>query len=388
MPGGGASKRAGWPVAARTWRDERGVTSMADVDSRRRWWFITRKYPPAIGGMERLSWEVTSRLAKRHPVHVVALRASRRALPWFMIASAVRLLAGCIGRRVALVHLGDPVLAPLASIARAFGIPTVVTIHGLDVAYANPIYQRYRRMFLRDFDAYVCISDAARAAAMQAGLASSRIRVIGIGIDAPTRANDGVSRVDDRLLFIGRLVRRKGLAWFVRNVLPRVASARPSLRLAILGDGPERGAIAAAAEAAGVVNHLVWLGAADDTTKIGELARATMCVMPNVPVEGDVEGFGIVALEAAAAGCPLLASRLEGLCDAVDDGVSGRLVAPGDADAWVKSVEQWLSDPAARAAAGEGARTHGLVRRDWETIIDAYERLLVQVAETSPAPPQ
>jgi phosphatidylinositol alpha-1,6-mannosyltransferase len=347
------------------------------AESRATWWFVTRKYPPAVGGMERLSWEVTTRLARRRAVHVIAMSGAAR-LPGFIVASTARVVAGCIRHRVSLLHVGDPVLAPVAVVARAFGIPTAVTIHGLDVAYRNPVYRAYRRMFLRGFDVHVCISHAARQAAIQAGVPAERIQVIGIGIDAPVVA-DRRSREDDRLLFVGRLVARKGLAWFVGNVLSRIARARPALKLAILGDGPERAAIGRAAEAAGVVDRLIWLGAADDRAKAAEFARATLCVMPNVAIAGDVEGFGIVALEAAAAACPLLASRVDGLSDAVADGESGRLIAPEDASAWVAAIEHWLADSHARAEAGRRAQAHVIAGRGWDAIIDRYERVLTQV---------
>lgn len=350
------------------------------------WWFVTRKYPPATGGMERLSFEITTRLSRRQQLRVIALRPSALRLPGSIVAAAARVLAGCIAKRIVLLHVGDPVLAPLATIARVFGVPTVVTIHGLDVVYPSPLYRAYLWAFLRDFDAYVCISYAARRVAIDAGVPPDRIHVIGIGVDAAPLEPDPGLRDDDRLLFIGRLVRRKGLEWFVRDVLPRVARTRPALRLVILGDGPERGAIEAEATAAGVAANLVWLGSAGDSTKADELARATVCVMPNVPVRGDIEGFGIVALEAAAAGCPLLASRLEGLCDAVTDGESGLLVPPGDDDAWVDALERWLADPKARADAGTRARQHVAAHRTWKSTIDAYERLLLDVTGAARAP--
>ena len=112
--------------------------------------------------MERLSAEVTTRLSARRPVDVIAMRAPAIGWPGFMLASAARVLAGCVRGRVSLLHLGDPLLAPVATVARAFRVPTAVTIHGLDVAWRNPLYRAYRAVFLRRFDAYVCISVARR----------------------------------------------------------------------------------------------------------------------------------------------------------------------------------------------------------------------------------
>lgn len=386
MRGAGGSIRSGPCTSVLISDDGRVMAASRRTSAPSQWWFVTRKYPPAVGGMERLSWEVTTRLATRQPVHVVAMRKRMPGLAPFMIGAALRVLAGCIGKRVSLLHVGDPVLAPLAAIARAFRVPTVVTIHGLDVVYPHPVYRAYVRWFLCGFDAYVCISDAVRRAAIEAGIPGDRIRVIGIGIDRTLPADIEMTREENRLLFVGRLVRRKGVAWFVRDVLPRLAAMRPLLKLAILGDGPERAAIVAAAQEAGVSECLIWLGVTSEQAKVDELSRATICVMPNVAVAGDIEGFGIVALEAAAAGCPLLASRLEGVRDAVSDGESGVLVTAHDADAWVRALDHWLSDPPARADMGRRAREHVALRRGWDTIIDSYERLLLEVARSAPAP--
>jgi phosphatidylinositol alpha-1,6-mannosyltransferase len=339
-----------------------------------RWWFVTRKYPPAIGGMERLSYELTKRISVSRPTATVAMRGRASHLPVFIAAAGVRLLFGCVRRDIALVHLGDPVLAPLALILRAFGVPVAITLHGLDVVHASPAYRLWRSVFLRGFDAYVCISEATRAAAMKVGLPSERLHVIGIGIEPPAPV-DPPARDEDCLLFVGRLVRRKGLAWFVREVLPELAANRPALRLVIVGDGPERAAIEADARTAGIEGRLVW-APRDDEEKARWLARATLCVVPNIRMPNDMEGFGIVALEAAAAGCPVLASDIEGLRDALVGGRAGTLLPPQDAMAWVRSIGEQLDDRAGRTQRAEAARAYVVRHCGWDGVVAAYERLL------------
>jgi phosphatidylinositol alpha-1,6-mannosyltransferase len=265
------------------------------------------------------------------------------------------------------------VLAPLGGIARRMGIPVSVTIHGLDVTYDNKLYRRWLRLHLDRFDAYVCNSEATAEAAAEAGVPRERAHVFGIGVAVPTPSMD--PREDQQLLFVGRLVRRKGLAWFVREVLPGLAAERPGLGLTVIGGGPEQRAVEAAAREAGVADRVRFEGVLDDAAKARWLARATVCVMPNVPIAGDIEGYGIVALEAAAAGCPLLAADLEGLRYAVIDGETGRLVPSGDACAWLRALREWLDDPAARAAAGARAREVVATERRWDDVIDRYVAL-------------
>ena len=182
-----------------------------DADGARRpgrWWFVVRKYPPAVGGMELLSYNVVSRLSARHPVTVIPMRAPAWALPWFLISSAARVTLACLRRDIALLHVGDPVLAPLALIARLFGIPPSITLHGLDVVYERGVYPLWRRMFLRGFDAHIAISEATREAALRVHIPAERIHVIGIGVDVPPEVAHFSARDTSIILFVGRLVRR------------------------------------------------------------------------------------------------------------------------------------------------------------------------------------
>lgn len=336
-------------------------------------WFVTRKYPPRVGGMERFSWELTTRMAKRRTTRLIALRSGRFWLPLFLAGGALSIIAGGVTRRITLLHLGDSALAPLGRIARLFAIPVCVTVHGRDVTYANPLYRLWLQVFFRDFDAYVCVSAAARSAALRVGVPATRTCVIGNGVIPSAVSN--AAREPDLLLFVGRLVRRKGLEWFVHSVLPRIAQRRSSVRLAVIGAGPERATIQRAAVAAGVADRIQWCGAVPDAVRTEWLARAAVCIAPNVRVTGDIEGYGIVALEAAAAGCALVAADLEGLHDAIVDGQGGRLISSEDADAWIQAILELLNDPARAAALGDRARAWVRTDRDWEAVCDRYEAL-------------
>ena len=342
-------------------------------------WFVTRKYPPRRGGMELLSYEITTRMAQRRMVRIVAAKGGKWGLPWFMLSAAVRLFVGCSRGEVALVHLGDPVLAPLATIARFFGVPVAVTIHGLDITYDVWPYPLLRRTFLRKVDACVFISRATRSAAAECDVGARRTETIGIGVDLSSIPTPKVDRADNLLLFVGRLVKRKGLAWFVGEVLPDLIRDHPKVRLAVIGEGPERKRIEAVASLAGVGDRLLWLGAVPDASKWQWLARATVCVMPNVPVDGDMEGYGIVALEAIACGCPLVAADLEGLRDAVD-GFEGSILLPaGDAPGWRLALRALLDDSNARNQVVVDARRWIEAARDWTAIIDRYDRLFSEL---------
>jgi phosphatidylinositol alpha-1,6-mannosyltransferase len=345
--------------------------------SRARWWLVTRKYPRAPGGMERQSFELTTRLSRRRPTTVVTIKPSQ-SLSMFFAVVAIRIVVGCLKGDVLLLHLGDGVLAPLALIARLFRVPTIITLHGLDVVHDTPSYRAWRRTLPWRADHYVCVSEATRAAAVARGIAAERTTVIHNGVDSGYAAVPTRERSSECLLFVGRLVRRKGLAWFIRAVLPPLVKNRPGLQLVVIGDGPERENIIRAAREAGVEAHLSMLGAVDDTEKIEWLALASACVLPNIQVDGDIEGFGLVALEAASAGCMVFAAAIEGLREAVVDGVTGTLVPAQDATAWITAIGACLDDPAAGRRAGGTARSHVQRHFGWDGVVDAYEALFTR----------
>lgn len=356
------------------------LSDAADVSFREpSLWFVTRKHPPAIGGMERLSYEVVTRVAARRSARLVAFRGSRMGLPWFVATAAARVLAGCARGRIAVLHLGDPVLAPLAAIARRFGVPVAMTLHGLDVAHAGRAYRLWTRPAWRCVDVYVCISRAVRDLALASGLPADRIEVISIGVEVPPVAS-AVPRERGLLLLLGRMVPRKGAAWFVESVFSRVAARHPESRLALIGAGPDRPAVEAAVRRADLSERVLMPGEVGEPEKRHWLARAGLCVVPNLPRAGDFEGFGIAALEAAAAGCPVVAADLEGLRDALADGARGRLVEPGNAIAWVDAIEALLRDDAARIALGEQAAAHARAHAGWEPIIARYCELFDRLA--------
>lgn len=346
-------------------------------------WLITRKHPPSVGGMQQLSWHLATELAVLRPVTVVAWGHGQWALPFFMLAAFARLLPALALGRVSVLHLGDPVLSALAVLPRWFGVPVAVTVHGLDIEHRSRIYQAYLRLcFWHRLQAYVCISRHVRELMLARGAESSQLLVIpvGIGDGLPAQAQpDLEARLADSgpvLLVLGRLVERKGLPWFLREVAPRVFAARPRARLLIAGDGPLRGAIEAQVAAQGLAGQVLALGAVDEPRKAWLLSRCDLVLMPNIAVPGDAEGFGLVALEAGRAGRWPLVADLEGLRDAVTAECNGERLPPGDAAAWGETIEAALADLPALRHKGEQAREYVRAHFTWAAMAASYDRLL------------
>src|SRR5881396_2926147 len=144
-------------------------------------------------------------------------------------------------------------------------------------------------------------------------------------VDSAPAERDGTGPV----LFVGRLVERKGVAHLI-EAIARLGPTGPPLE--IVGEGPERPALEALAQRLGVAQQVMFRGKVAPHELQASYARAAVCVLPSVlDTRGDTEGLGVVLLEAMNHGTPVIASRVGGIPDIVEDGVSGLLVPPGDA---------------------------------------------------------
>jgi len=343
--------------------------------------FVTRKYPPRIGGMESLSYSLLTGFPE--PKTRIVLGRSQLHLVWFLPYVFWRVAV--TAHRYDVIHLGDAMLSAAGFLPRLFGKRVAVSVHGLDLTFAPFLYQLYLKLFLR---ADVIIANSASTQRIAEARGFQRVCAISIGVPeryfAVSRSANRDAELEQKragrvvLLTVGRLVRRKGAAWFVRNVLPKL----PSVLYAVVGVGAEHDEIKRAATETGTSDRVWLVGSVSDARLLDLLGSSDVFVMPNIEVPGTVEGFGIVAIEASASGLPVVASRLEGIPDAVIDGENGTLVAPEDADAFVAALQSLVADVSLREKRGESGRAYTERNYSWPQIIAQYEavfaRLLAQ----------
>ncbi len=355
--------------------------------------FITRKYPPSVGGMQNLSYRLTTEVSKQTAAQIISWGGSQQWLPIFIVWAFIRALAALMRNNVTLIHLSDPVLAPLGVMLRTLGrVPVIVNAHGLDVTYSHPLYQVIIPACLRHLDRVICISRYTREECIRRGVPAMGCVVIPLGIDVEdykTALPDderkawltswGVSPLEQQvLLTVGRLVPRKGLARFASEVLPLLVAQRQDWVHLIIGDGPERGAIEAAVEAQGLSEHVKLLGCLNNEALRAAYALADLFVMPNVLTPGDPEGFGLVTLEARAAGVPIVAADLEGISEAIIEEEDGTLIKPADWPAFVPAINFWL-DRGRTAADRERRRQQTQARFAWSRIVSQYLEVFQEV---------
>jgi glycosyltransferase involved in cell wall biosynthesis len=330
---------------------------------------VSRKWPPAVGGMETYSVELAASLSEHFDVRPWVLDGNEDGSPpgllryaWFLAGA----MAYCLwrGRRFGRVVFTDLILFP-AAVCHWLVAPRakrVVVVHGLDLVYqrrkgalsrAYALFFALFRTCQGVFSAIVANSRNTAAIATAAGL--RRVAAINPSLprNALTQAHGASAPLPAawpvtgrRILCFGRLVPRKGALWFARNVMP---SLPPDCVFVVAGQATDAEYSRELERSA----RTVCLGRVASAQLATLIQAADVVVMPNIatPESVDVEGFGLAAIEATALGGRLLASSIDGLTDAVIDGVTGRLVPAADAAAWHDAIMSSLQLPTTDVAA-------------------------------------
>ena len=358
---------------------------------------ITRNLPPLRGGMERLNLQICRELVQLGPVHVVGPRGCAKflpegvtadevpvkSLPIFLLRAFFVALAASVKRKPAWVIAGSGLSAPIAWFAGLLvGARRAVYVHGLDLVVSSFVYRWLWLPFIRRCE--LCIANSRHTAglARQAGVNPEHIVIVNPGVEAPRLPRNAghSSSFRDRhelgngplLLSVGRLTQRKGMLEFVTHAMPEILACAPNARLVVIGDdapdalsGTGKGLWSRVLHNAGklgIESSLVHVGVIDDDDLAAAYSAAAVHVFPVRSIPGDVEGFGMVALEAAAWGTPTVAFAVGGVPDAVKDGESGFLVAPDDYVAFAKATCDLLVNPWARQSPALFAESHSWAR--------------------------
>jgi phosphatidylinositol alpha-1,6-mannosyltransferase len=355
--------------------------------------FLTRKHPPAVGGMEKLSAELVQAVARLAETRTIAWGGSQKWLVAFLPYCLARAAVEIIRWRPDVIHLGDPIMCTIGlPLSRAFGIPAVVTVHGLDVTWERRWYQRLVVPLVGRCSRAICISRHTLSQCEARGIAHhASVVAPGLAPDSLPSAGEAeretVAQMKSEactnplvLLTVGRLVARKGVAHFVQHTLPKIVDVRPDVLYWVVGDGPDREAVIRAIEDRSMTEHVRLFGRVSDKM-LGAIYEASdLFVMPNVPIVGDMEGFGLVAVEANLARLPVVASALEGITDAVSHGQNGHLVPWEDAEAMASAILS-LADRDELERSGERAREHALTRFAWPAVAQKYCDIFAEVAD-------
>ncbi len=366
--------------------------------------FVSHSLPPAdrpmdnIGGMQRVAIDLYDSLLPHRgaEVRALVLRSPWSQRHWrtpLFMAQAIREIRGMAERgeidAVLFSSMVTGALAvPLKRHLRKHGVISAAIANGLDATTPTWPYPQFVRKVFDSLDLVLPISNATADACRARGLPDEKCSVVLLGIkldrfQPPASRSASRAELLDRfgvkteprliLCSVGRLVPRKGVAWFVDNVMPLLP---PDVLFLVAGEGAERERIGGLISKHELADRVRLLGAISDEDLEKLYQGSDLFLMPNVPVSGDMEGFGLVMVEAGLCGLPVIASRLEGIADVVTEGANGHLVETGDVRGFVAAILQYHESPSELAAASDRARQHVEATFGWGAVTDRYISVL------------
>jgi colanic acid/amylovoran biosynthesis glycosyltransferase len=269
--------------------------------------------------------------------------------------------------------------------AKALGVPLVTTLHGFDVTIGKKAllaskkpswinYVTWRTSLFETGAVFVCVSEYIRRRAVEWGYPAERTVVLPIGVD--TDLIKPVPFVETpRIVHVARLVEVKATA----DLLHAFAAVRrklPAAELVIVGDGPLRQQLGALATQLGVAGAVRFLGAQPHTEVLAQIGAARVLCLPSATASnGAQEGLGMVLLEAAALGRPVVGTDHGGIPEAVVDGVNGYLAPERDPAALAERLLAVLVAPDLGERLGAAGRAMVERRFDLRTQTERLESL-------------
>lgn len=281
-------------------------------------------------------------------------------------------------------------LLPQGWIARRlrerYGVPYLITSHGGDLfGLRGDIATRMKRKVAVTCAGMTVVSSAMREECARIGLHPPVLEVLPMGVDLQQRfmPEPDQQRVPDELLFVGRLVAKKGLVHLLA-AMPAVIAQRPKVRLVIVGFGPEQAALQAQASRLGIVDRVEFKGATPQADLPAFYRRAALFVAPFIrDASGDQEGLPVALMEAIGCGCPVVVGDVAGVRDLLGGAAAGVIVNPDDTTALASAILAVLRDPDAAASRARALRDAAAARVDWRQIAAGYASLLDRCIEAS-----
>lgn len=368
--------------------------------------YISHLHPPegqplkSIGGMQNVSMQLIDTISRRDDIELetIVMEASWR----FIHFKAFLFLISLIWKVPAAAKKFNPDVILFSSMVTAGTLPFMVnrpnvpfvTInHGQDVTLPFFLYQWYLPSVFKRLDGVISVSSATREACIKRGMDPEKGVALPNGFDMSVveelPEKEKARRLVEKefnlhlngkklLLSVGRQVKRKGHEWFVDEVFDKIES---DVVYIILGDGPRHENIHQARENSDEKEKIIIVGKQPDEILNACYAAADLFIMPNIPVEGDMEGFGIVLLEANRAGVPAIASDLEGIKDVIEHGVNGYKIPHTESDLFARKIDYVLKKELDDLS--KKSKEHVQKHYSWDTVVDQYISFLKRVTNNA-----
>ncbi len=363
--------------------------------------------------MEKQSYELINGVSQFHKVHSLVFDNNSSKVKFLLtLKSKVKKILN-ENPDISVIHLNDGLMAFFAyPIKKITDKPILVTLHGLDIVFPNKIFQKIVVNRFKKLDGIIAVSRATAEECLKRGFDKEKVFIVRNGVDttlskiyekigfrSQLEKKLGISLQGKKILVsVGRSVRRKGFSWFLTKVMPRLDKnviyliiGPPQKHIKkinmlfkflpnefahqlslLLGLGMDEIDIQRALKKPVLENRAFYMGKLPFDEMMQVLRASDLFVMPNIKINGDAEGFGLVALEAAICGVPVLASALEGITCAVIDGMNGFLAPPENEIAWVEKIDTLLADRISLKKSGDLAQKYTLKNFAWEKMVDGY----------------
>ncbi|RNC79519.1 MAG: glycosyltransferase family 4 protein [Balneola sp.] len=339
--------------------------------------------------MQRVSMQLVDELSKREDI---TIKTIIQHAPWkgievrtsFFLANLARKLPGIVDEfKPDVILFSSMVTASLAKITRTrVDVPMVTINHGQDVKMPIGIYQKFVPKVFDALDGVISVSRATREECIKRGMAPEKGIALPNGFDLSDfkevpdrqRSIQEISKAfsidlsgKHLLITVGRQVKRKGHEWFIKEVFPKINSE--VLYLAI-GEGPEHENLKKIWSDLPYKKDVLLVGKQPDEILRYAYSAADIFVMPNIPVSGDMEGFGIVLLEANLAATPAVAADLEGIKDVIENGENGYKVPVRDAGQFAARIDEIITEGS--ETLGQKSRSFVEENFSWDHVADRY----------------
>jgi len=310
-------------------------------------------------------------------------------LPFFFVAQIFALYRILSRHRIDLIHahwlIPQGLSAAITGLLMRGMPPLVCTSHGGDLLGLNgwPLAS-VKHWVIRWSSRLTVVSNAMMASALALGARPERLHVISMGVDAQTLFTPDVTtmRADKELLFVGRLVEKKGIT-FLLDAMPEILRRQPGTLLSIVGDGPLKDMLQQQVQRLGIAHAVTFKAALPNVDLPALYRRAAVFLAPSIITErGDQEGLGLVLVEALACECPVVASDLPAIRDVVSHGKTGVIVPQKNPAAIADAVVGLLMAPDSRREMAHSGREHVMRHFNWDAVASRYGQLFDELSES------
>lgn len=309
-------------------------------------------------------------------------------VPFFIVAEVVACIRAIRRVKPDAIHahwiIPQGFVVALARLLTRSRIPVLTTSHGGDLyAFTGFLGRLVKKFALSRSNRATVVSHAMRDVMKQELNYSGQVDVIPMGTDARERFSPGrqEDRVPGTILFVGRLVEKKGTTVLL-DAFKQLLAGRPDSKLRIVGEGPLRQDLERKAADLGIAEAVTFTGAVTPGTVADEMKKCAIFVMPAIrAASGDQEGFGLVICEAMASGIPVIASDLPPIQDIVHHEETGLRSPPGNAEELARHIDRLLGDQELQLRLALKGREHVLDNFDWSSIALRYQHLIMDLVE-------